>query len=588
MTRLRPMSAKATGKVSAAVMASRVLGLARDVLFAALFPRHLMDVFFMAYKVPNLLRDLFAEGALSQAFVTTFSKKLKSEGETSAWALANKMMTLAAVFMSLITSVRHRGRPMDRRTAHLAGAQRADAAGLRSGGGGIDCDDGAYHVSVHPARLAGRAGHGHAERAGNLRNAGAFIVFFQSRIDPRWCRIRLLAGPGVGPAGAAGTGVRCDHRRNCPTRLPISSAPQGRLPFRRGFPMEGSGRATNSEADGTRRHRRVGGAGQRGGELDVRLQFAGRLGELVNLGLPPDATSDRRIRRGGGHRHAAGLVARGSRRHRSEDFKPTLAKGLRLVAFLVLPSTLGLVLLAEPIVSVLYERGAFDAQDRMQTAAALRAYGYGLLCYAWLKVLQPGFYAIEKRWVPMLVSLLALCVNIGFNWFFVFVMRWGHESLALTTSISATINFIILYFTMRKYAGDFGTRDLLALLVKLAGAGAAMAAVCLAANRYFFADPVQVPFLLRATGLMATTVTAGRRLLRRCAPVQSHGGPRRTRSHPAPVKELIRFSSTTIHRSSQSTAVAFGAFTARRSSGKSALGRRSCRAPQCGRWLSAR
>ena len=87
-------------------------------------------------------------------------------------------------------------------------------------------------------------------------------------------------------------------------------------------------------------------------------------------------------------------------------------------------------------------------------------------------------------------------------------MRWGHESLALTTSISATINFIILYFTMRKYAGDFGTGDLLALLAKLAAAGVAMAAVCLAANRYFFADPAQVPFWLRATGLMATAAIA--------------------------------------------------------------------------------
>jgi putative peptidoglycan lipid II flippase len=191
-----------------------------------------------------------------------------------------------------------------------------------------------------------------------------------------------------------------------------------------------------------------------------------------------------------------------------EDFKPTLAKGLRLVAFLVLPSTLGLVLLAGPIVSVLYERGAFDAHDRLQTAAALRAYGYGLLCYAWLKVLQPGFYAIEKRWIPMMVSFLALGINIGFNWFFVFVMRWGHESLALTTSISASINFVILYLAMRRYAGDFGTSDLLGLLVKLAGAGAAMAAVCLAADRFFFADPVQLPFWLRATALMATVAVA--------------------------------------------------------------------------------
>ena len=99
-----PMSAKATGKVSLAVMASRVLGLLREMMFAGLFGgSRWMDCFYLAFKVPNLLRDLFAEGALSQAFVTTFSKKLKSDGEESAWALANKMFTLAAVFMSAIT-----------------------------------------------------------------------------------------------------------------------------------------------------------------------------------------------------------------------------------------------------------------------------------------------------------------------------------------------------------------------------------------------------------------------------------------------------------------------------------------------------
>jgi putative peptidoglycan lipid II flippase len=192
----------------------------------------------------------------------------------------------------------------------------------------------------------------------------------------------------------------------------------------------------------------------------------------------------------------------------SADFKPTLAKGLRLVAFLVLPSTLGLVFLAEPIVSVLYERGAFDAVDRLQTAGALRAYGYGLLCYAWLKVLQPAFYAIDKRWLPMMVSIFALGLNLSFNWFFVFVMRWGHESLALTTSISATMNFLILFIAMRKFAGDIGTADLLGLLAKLAVAGTAMTGVCVAANKFFFMDPAHLPFWLRAGGLAVTVGVA--------------------------------------------------------------------------------
>jgi putative peptidoglycan lipid II flippase len=189
-----------------------------------------------------------------------------------------------------------------------------------------------------------------------------------------------------------------------------------------------------------------------------------------------------------------------------EDFRPTLSKGLRLVAFLVLPSTIGLVLLSEPIVSVLYERGAFDATDRLQTAAALRAYGYGLLFYAWLKVLQPAFYAIEKRWFPMMVSIFALGLNLGFNWFFVYVMRWGHESLALTTSITATVNFCILFIAMSRFAGDLGFSDLLKTLTKLALAGALMAAVCLASTHFIFKDPAHLSIWLR---LIALTTTVG-------------------------------------------------------------------------------
>jgi putative peptidoglycan lipid II flippase len=188
----------------------------------------------------------------------------------------------------------------------------------------------------------------------------------------------------------------------------------------------------------------------------------------------------------------------------TDDFRSTLSKGLRLVAFLVLPSSLGLILLADPIVSLLYERGAFDAQDRLQTAAALRAYAYGLLGYAWLKVLQPAFYAVDKRWLPMMVSILALVLNLAFNWFFVFVMRWGHESLALTTSISATVNFLILFIAMRRFAGDIGGGELISLLGKLSLAAVAMSLVCIAANHWLFPDPGKLSMWHRALWLMLT------------------------------------------------------------------------------------
>src|SRR5437899_3194341 len=97
-------STRATGVVGIAILCSRVLGLIREQVFAGLFGAGKnLDAFLMAFRVPNLLRDLFAEGALSTAFITTFSKKIATEGDASAWQLANKVVTLTAVFMSTVT-----------------------------------------------------------------------------------------------------------------------------------------------------------------------------------------------------------------------------------------------------------------------------------------------------------------------------------------------------------------------------------------------------------------------------------------------------------------------------------------------------
>src|SRR5258707_12963298 len=100
----RRMSTRATGVVGIAILSSRLLGLVREMVFAGLFGAgRNVDAFLMAFRVPNLLRDLFAEGALSTAFITTFSKKIAIEGDQSAWRLANKVATLTAVFMSAVT-----------------------------------------------------------------------------------------------------------------------------------------------------------------------------------------------------------------------------------------------------------------------------------------------------------------------------------------------------------------------------------------------------------------------------------------------------------------------------------------------------
>src|SRR6202012_448426 len=103
-SRTEKLNTRAAGIVGLAVLCSRVLGLAREQIFAALFGGGaLLDAFTIAFRIPNLLRDLFAEGALSTAFITVFSKMTSREGDTAAFRLANKITTLAVLTISSIT-----------------------------------------------------------------------------------------------------------------------------------------------------------------------------------------------------------------------------------------------------------------------------------------------------------------------------------------------------------------------------------------------------------------------------------------------------------------------------------------------------
>src|ERR1700676_4362190 len=104
--RTEKLNTKAAGIIGIAVMCSRLLGLAREQIFAALFGGGAaMDAFTAAFRIPNLLRDLFAEGALSTAFVTTFSKTIATDGNEAAWRLANKVATLALLVLGALCAL---------------------------------------------------------------------------------------------------------------------------------------------------------------------------------------------------------------------------------------------------------------------------------------------------------------------------------------------------------------------------------------------------------------------------------------------------------------------------------------------------
>jgi putative peptidoglycan lipid II flippase len=202
------------------------------------------------------------------------------------------------------------------------------------------------------------------------------------------------------------------------------------------------------------------------------------------------------------------LVSRSAALGDTAQFRSALAHSVRLVLLLTIPSAIGLIILAEPIIRLIYEHGRFTTFATHQTAGALRCYAIGLAAYSADKVLIPTFYALDKRYLPMLVSFFSIVVNFCLSWLLAFHFQLGHRGLAFSTSMVAITNFALLYSLMRYHAGGLETGALLLTLAKLLCAGIGLAAICLLASAFFFSAHPHLAVWKNFLALMVT-IAAG-------------------------------------------------------------------------------
>ncbi len=169
-------------------------------------------------------------------------------------------------------------------------------------------------------------------------------------------------------------------------------------------------------------------------------------------------------------------------------FRSTLSDAIKLVFLLAIPSACGLIVLGQPIVALIYERGEFDAFDTNMTAWALTAYSIGLAGYAAIKVLSPAFYALDDARTPMYISLASILVHVPASFGMMQLLStvgvsperpngFGHAGVALATSIVATVNFIALVYFMRRKIARLNGREILTAVLKILAASAAMSLV---------------------------------------------------------------------------------------------------------------
>jgi putative peptidoglycan lipid II flippase len=458
--------ARAAGLVSLGTLTSRLLGLAREILFGALFGSTIVaDAFVVAFRIPNLLRDLFAEGALSSAFVPTFTDHLRNRSRAEAFALASRLSTTVAVILAVLA---------------LLGVAVADelvlliSPGFEAVPGKLALASELTRIMLPFLLLVSMA----AVAMGMLNSLDRFLV--PALAPACFNAVAIAVGAGLWLAGLApevavvgwAVGTLLGGAAQLLVQVPAL--------WRQGFRLTPA-LDLRFRDPGMRRILTLMGpavAGLAATEINIIvntifashapgapawLNYAFRLMYLP-LGLFGVAVGT----------VATAALAKRAAANDVAGLRQTLAQSLRLQAFLTLPATVGLMVLAEPVIRLIYERGRFTAADTAATAAALLFYAIGLSAYSGIKVVAPAFYATNRSRVALYGSVSAVVANLACN--AALFPLLGHRGLALGTSIAALVNFTVLAGTFQWHWGGLLQKSLWVGLSRMASAAVVMGA----------------------------------------------------------------------------------------------------------------
>lgn len=465
-----PSALQSSGSISAAVAASRVLGLVRMSLQSRLLGAGaLADTFSVAFRIPNLLRDLLAEGALSSAFVPTFTSTLVQEDRERAYQLAN----LALAGILLITGV-----------LTLLGVVFAEplVAAITAGWSAEKIAETAALTRIMMPLLA-LVSVG-AVWGGILNAQRNFLPFALAPVV--FNLVSIACGAGMWLVGLGGRTAVVVW--SVGTLLAGVAQAMVLLPSLRRL-----GYRVRPQLRGLLHHpgvRRIAAlmlpaiVGVAAVQLNVfvNTRFAASLGDgavaqveyafrifflpIGVFGVALATVTTTQVSEEAARGDRTRLIAR-------------TGEGLSAAWLLTSASTVGLVLLAHPVVSLIYEGGRFSAAESAAVAIILQAYAIGLAPYSMVKIVAPAFYSIDRPRVPLIASVASVAANIGFN--ALTYRELGAPGLALGTSIGALVNLSLLRAFYRREIGALARPGRWREMAVLLAANAALGAVVWAA-----------------------------------------------------------------------------------------------------------
>lgn len=463
--------AKDAGRVGAATLLSRVLGLARDQVMAGLFGAGFAsDAFNIAFRVPNMLRDLFAEGAMSAAFIPTFTEADQKRGAAEAWALGRQVMSSLLLVVLALCAL---GWLFTDPFVHLL------AGGFTQVKGKLELTAWLFRVmlpflplvvlaAVAMGMLNARGIFGVPALAPALLNAGmivfglALIPVFRALGQPPI--VAMAVGVVLGAALQFACQLPALHRQGFRLALEWPTWPPGvrRVALLMGPATIGLA-ATNLNVIVASR---IASSFVEGSVTWLYCAF-----RLMQLPIGVFGVALATV--------SMPALARAAVNEDLPALKSTLSAAVRLVLVLTVPAAMLLAVLAEPILAVLFEHGRFHAADTVRTAEALVMYCAGLPAFAAIGVFSRTFYALGDTRRPMVASLTAVAVNLALNLALVGPLRhYGldHRGIALAASLAAFANLAQLAFGLRGRIGGFEGGRIVATFLRVLVASAVVGA----------------------------------------------------------------------------------------------------------------
>ncbi len=430
------------------------------------------DAFLLGFRIPNLTRDLFAEGALSSAFIPTFTEHLAKKGRAEAAALANLVATAVILIVGGLCLL---GVIFSPQLVRLLAPGFVEVPGK-------------FELAVTMTRimfpfllLVALA----AQAMGILNACNQFAVpalastFFNVGSLGAGLALGFWAGPWIGlePIEGMAVGVVFGGALQLGWQLPSL--------HRAGFRYRP--RIDWSDPGLQRIFRLMGPAILGGAAVQINIMvntnFASRVDDALRGPDGPVSWLGYAFRfmqlplaLFGVAIASATLpsISRSAASGNMEEFRRTLSRSLGVVFLMTVPSSVGLVVLGEAMIGAIYQGGKFELYDTRQTALALSCYALGLAGYAAIKVLTPAFYALGDSRTPMYVSLLSIGVNLAAVVSLLRYTQLGHAGLALSTSAVALIGFAILFEVLRRRIGGIDGRKLAESAGKVVAASAGM------------------------------------------------------------------------------------------------------------------